>query len=101
MHGSADPVKNAALEGARLAASASDLRQIGLGIQMYADAHGGMIVPCGYYGTMDGFDKAGIDPGWQWPWDQTSPPSVEARRGGWLRLTTGSASTAIARGRAR
>jgi xylan 1,4-beta-xylosidase len=46
--------------------------------------------------TEDDFDKAGIDPGWQWPWDQMPAPSVEAGRGGWLRLTTGSASMAIA-----
>jgi xylan 1,4-beta-xylosidase len=44
----------------------------------------------------DDFNKAGIDPGWQWPWDQTSAPSIDAGRGGWLRLTTGSASMAIA-----
>ena len=44
----------------------------------------------------DDFNKAGIDPGWQWPWDQTAVPSIEAGRGGWLRLTTGNASMAIA-----
>jgi len=46
--------------------------------------------------TEDDFTKAGLDPGWQWPWDQTSAPFIEAGRGGWLRLTTGSASMAIA-----
>jgi xylan 1,4-beta-xylosidase len=44
----------------------------------------------------DDFDTTTIDPGWQWPWDQASAPSVEPGRGGWLRLTTGSASMAIA-----
>jgi xylan 1,4-beta-xylosidase len=44
----------------------------------------------------DDFDKTAIDPGWQWPWDQTSAPSIEPDRGGWLRLTTGDTSTAIA-----
>ena len=44
----------------------------------------------------DEFNKPGIDPGWQWPWDQTSAPSVEAGQGGWLRLTTGSAAMAVA-----
>jgi beta-xylosidase len=44
----------------------------------------------------DDFNKAAIDPGWQWPWDQTSAPSIEPGRGGWLRLTTASASMAIA-----
>jgi xylan 1,4-beta-xylosidase len=53
----------------------------------------------------DDFNKTAIDPGWQWPWDQTSAPSIEPTsvlagrgrgRGGWLRLTTGTASIAIA-----
>ncbi|HEU4890964.1 MAG TPA: family 43 glycosylhydrolase [Vicinamibacterales bacterium] len=44
----------------------------------------------------DDFNEAAIDPGWQWPWDQTSAPSIEAGRGGWLRLATGTASMAIA-----
>ena len=44
----------------------------------------------------DDFTRAAIDPGWQWPWDQPSAPIVEPGRGGWLRLTTGTASTAIA-----
>ncbi len=44
----------------------------------------------------DDFTKAAIDPRWQWPWDQTSAPIIEPGRGGWLRLTTGTASTAIA-----
>jgi len=51
----------------------------------------------------DDFNKTAIDPGWQWPWDQTSAPSIEPAsvlagrgRGGWLRLTTGTASIAIA-----
>src|SRR4030095_14953706 len=45
----------------------------------------------------DDFTRAAaIDPGWQWPWDQTSAPIIEPGRGGWLRLTTGTASTAIA-----
>jgi beta-xylosidase len=44
----------------------------------------------------DDFDTTTIDPGWQWPWDQASAPSVEPGRGGWLRLRTGSASMAIA-----
>jgi beta-xylosidase len=44
----------------------------------------------------DDFTKAGIDPGWQWPWDQTPAPSIDAGRGGWMRLTAGSASMAIA-----
>ena len=53
----------------------------------------------------DDFNKTAIDPGWQWPWDQTSAPSIEPTsvlagrgrgRGGWLRLITGTASIAIA-----
>jgi xylan 1,4-beta-xylosidase len=44
----------------------------------------------------DEFNKPALDPAWQWPWDQTSAPSIDAGRGGWLRLTTGSASLAIA-----
>jgi xylan 1,4-beta-xylosidase len=44
----------------------------------------------------DDFNKAAIDPGWQWPWDQTPAPSIEPGRGGWLRLATGTASMAIA-----
>jgi xylan 1,4-beta-xylosidase len=44
----------------------------------------------------DDFNKAVIDPGWQWPWDQTSAPSIDAGRGGWLRVTSRSAAMAIA-----
>jgi beta-xylosidase len=50
----------------------------------------------------DDFNTAAIDPGWQWPWDQTSAPFIEPTsvrgrgRGGWLRLSTGNASLAIA-----
>ena len=53
------PVLGNAREASRTAKCLSNLRQIGLGIQMYADAHRGLIVPCGYYGTMDGFGKPG------------------------------------------
>ena len=44
----------------------------------------------------DDFSTAAIDPRWQWPWDQNSAPIIDPGRGGWLRLTTGTASTAIA-----
>jgi xylan 1,4-beta-xylosidase len=44
----------------------------------------------------DDFTRAAIDPGWQWPWDQTRAPGIEPGQGGWLRLTIGTGSTAVA-----
>ena len=44
----------------------------------------------------DQFTRAAIDPGWQWPWDQASAPGIEPGRGGWLRLTIGAESMAVA-----
>jgi beta-xylosidase len=49
----------------------------------------------------DGFDKPPLNPGWQWPWDQASAPVIETGRGGWLRLATGTSSSAVAARQAR
>jgi xylan 1,4-beta-xylosidase len=41
----------------------------------------------------DDFRSELMDPAWQWPWDQTSPPAVDPSRGGWLRLHAAAAPT--------
>ena len=46
--------------------------------------------------VQDDFSNAVLDPGWQWPWDQSTAPGVDRSRGGWLRLSVGAAAMAIA-----
>lgn len=54
------PALAGAREAARMTRCLSNLRQIGLGIRMYADTHRGLILPGGYFGTMDlGWNKPG------------------------------------------
>ena len=47
----------------------------------------------------DDFSAAGLDPGWQWPWDQPDPPTVDPAAGGWLRLRTGVSAATVAAAR--
>jgi type II secretory pathway pseudopilin PulG len=53
------PVLGAAREAARTAECLSNLRQIGFGVEMYAGANRGFIVPAGYWGLSDGHGRAG------------------------------------------
>ena len=47
----------------------------------------------------DDFDGAALDPGWQWPWDQPTLPTVDPAEGGWLRLSTGPNAATVAAAR--
>ena len=47
----------------------------------------------------DDFAGAALDPAWQWPWDQATPPSVDPAQGGWLRLGTGTTAATVAAAR--
>ena len=44
----------------------------------------------------DDFTAAALNPGWQWPWDQTPPPTIDRSTGGWLRLDSGPIATVVA-----
>jgi beta-xylosidase len=41
----------------------------------------------------DEFRAAHLDPAWQWPWDQPGRPVIDPGDGGWLRLSTATASS--------
>ena len=44
----------------------------------------------------DDFTAAALNPGWQWPWDQTPTPTIDRSTGGWLRLDSGPIATVVA-----
>ena len=53
------PALGAAREAARTTQCLSNLRQIGLAIEMYAAANRGAILPAGYWGNIDGYGRPG------------------------------------------
>ena len=42
------------------------------------------------------FTAAALNPGWQWPWDQTPTPTIDRSTGEWLRLDSGPIATVVA-----
>ena len=44
----------------------------------------------------DDFTAAALNPGWQWPWDQTPAPAIDRSTEGWLRLDSGPLAIVVA-----
>jgi prepilin-type N-terminal cleavage/methylation domain-containing protein/prepilin-type processing-associated H-X9-DG protein len=73
------PVLRVAREAAATTRCLSNLRQIGMAIQMYADTNKGYLLPGDYWGQWDSFDKAG---GGNWAYILASGRYVAAPRNG-------------------